>query len=233
MKRNLFRSLALLVPVLFLACSLLCAQEIRKFDFKNFNRVEASSGMHVQITQSGNYSVEVKASDRDLKQLLVEQHGNKLEFKLKGWFHHLNDEIYIKITMPKLNYISLSGGSMGNISMDNSSENFEADLSGGAKLKGNLKCADASFELSGGSWMNVSGSGKNLKVDGSGGSQFKLKDFAVGNVNSELSGGSYAEVRMNGKLNADQSGGSRTVYYGNASMGRSDLSGGSSVSKGE
>jgi hypothetical protein len=38
---------------------------------------------------------------------------------------------------------------------------------------------------------------------------------------------------MNGRLNADQSGGSSVVYYGNATMGTTDLSGGASVSKGE
>lgn len=233
MRRNLLKALYLSIPVLFLAFSLVSAQETRKFDYKDFNKVEVGYGMQVQITQSNNYSVEVKASDRDFEHLKVEKHGRTLNFTIKGWFTQRQDEITINITMPKLTAIKLSGGSKGIITMDNASDKFEAGLSGGAKLKGTLNCANASFDLSGGSWVSLSGKGNNLSVDGSGGSSFKLKDFKVTNVNSELSGGSEAEVYMNGKLNADQSGGSRIIYYGNATLGRTDMSGGSSVTKGE
>lgn len=233
MRRNFVKILYLSLPVLFLAFSFASAQETRKFDYKDFNTVEAGYGMHVQITQASNYSIEVKASKRDFEHLKVEKHGGTLSFTMKGWFNHRQDDITITITMPKLTGISLSGGSKGIITMSNPSDNFEGELSGGAKLKGTLKCANASFELSGGSWVSLQGNGNNLKVDGSGGSSFKLKDFKVNNVNTELSGGSEAEVNMNGRLNADQSGGSRVVYYGNATMGTTDLSGGASVSKGE
>ncbi|HEX2867009.1 MAG TPA: head GIN domain-containing protein [Ignavibacteriales bacterium] len=233
MRRNLLKGLYLSMTVMFLAFSLISAQETRKFDYKDFNKVEAGYGMHVQITQGNNYSVEVKASKRDFEHLKVDKHGRTLEFTMKGWFTRRQDEITINITMPKLTAMQLSGGSKGMITMDNTSDNFKAELSGGAKLKGRLKCANASFDLSGGSWVSLEGTGKNLSVDGSGGSSFKLKDFKVTNVNSELSGGSEAEVNMNGKLNADQSGGSRIIYYGNATLGRTDMSGGSSVTKGE
>lgn len=233
MRRNFVKALYLSLPAIFLAFSLVSAQETRKFDYKDFSKVEVGYGMHVHITQGSNYSVEVKASDRDFDHLKVERHGNTLEFTMKGWFIHRQDDIYITITMPKLTSMKLSGGSLAVITMENPSDNFEAGLSGGSKLKGTLKCANASFDLSGGAWVSLQGSGNNLEVDGSGGSTFKLKEFMVKNVNSELSGGSEAEVNMNGKLNTDQSGGSRVVYYGNASMGKTDLSGGASVTKGE
>jgi hypothetical protein len=89
------------------------------------------------------------------------------------------------------------------------------------------------LELSGGSWVEISGNGKNLSVDGSGGSNFKLKNFSVENVNAELSGGSQVVITMNGELNTDQSGGSHLTYYGKASIGNTDFSGGSGVSKGD
>jgi hypothetical protein len=233
MRRNFLKALCLSIPALFLAFSLISAQETRNFVYKDFSKVEVGYGMHVQVTQSGSYSVEVKASERDFDHLKVDKHGNSLDFTMKGWFNHRQDDIYITITMPKLTAMDLSGGSMGIITMENPSDNFEAGLSGGSKLKGTLKCANTSFGLSGGSWVYLKGSGNNLEIDGSGGSTFKLKEFAVKNVNSELSGGSEAEVNMNGKLNTDQSGGSRVVYYGNAAMGKTDLSGGASVNKGE
>ena len=233
MSRNIERGLLLIVTAILLASGTSVGQETKKYDYKDFTKVEASSGMHVKITGSDNYSVEVKISERDLKHFEVEKHGQTLEFKMKGWFQHRRDDIYITITMPKLSAISLSGGAMGQIDMDNSSAAFYGDVSGGAKLKGKLKCADVSLELSGGSWTSLTGSGRDLKVDGSGGATFNLKDFAVKNVSAELSGGSHAELNMNGKLNTDQSGGSHITYYGTAIMGRTDLSGGASVSKGE
>lgn len=222
--------------LLFVLSAKALASETKTYDFKDFTSVEVESGMLINVTQSNSYGIEVTADKKDLDQLHVEKSGNTLRFYFKhgffSFFGHRRDRIEINIKMPSLTGIALSGGSKGNITMDVSSKKFNAEVDGGSILSGNLKCGNISFDLSGGSKVDLSGSGNDLKIEGSGGSIFNLREFSVNNVNADLSGGSHVKVTMNGKLNSDLSGGSRIVYYGSASLGENDFSGGSGVTKG-
>ncbi len=209
------------------------AQQSKKYDYRDFTKVEAGWGMELKITQSDNYYIEVEADQKDFEYLKVEKHGSSLKFYIDKNSYRKRGDIDITIKMPALTGLDLSGGAEANIDMNISSKEFECELSGGAQLNGNLKCGDISLSSSGGGTTKLSGSGDNLNVDGSGGSEFKLKDFSVKDVNAEFSGGSELTVNMNGNLSSDQSGGSSIVYYGNANSVSSHSSGGSSVRKGD
>ncbi len=208
-------------------------RETRAFDYKDFSRVAVGWGMHVKISQSNTYKIEVEAYKDDFNYLGVKKSGSKLKFYITENNYRKKGNINISISMPELTGLDLSGGAEGDIQTDIGSKDFDCDLSGGSELKGNLKCGDVKFSLSGGSVINIEGKGKDAKIEGSGGSIFKLKNLSVSNVDAELSGGSSAKITMNGELNTSQSGGSRLVYYGNAKMGDTDFSGGSGVSKGD
>ncbi|MCL5030446.1 MAG: DUF2807 domain-containing protein [Bacteroidetes bacterium] len=233
------KKLFLIIPtiLLFAFSSKAFASETKTYNFKDFTSVEVGSGMLLTITQSDSYSVEVNADKKDFEHLRVEKKGNTLKFNIKrdffSFFGHRQNRIEVNIKMPSLTGLDLSGGSIGKITMDVSSKKFAAEVSGGSQLKGNLSCANIGLELSGGSKVEISGKGNDIRLEGSGGSIFRLKDFSVGNVDAELSGGSHATITMNGTLNTDQSGGSRIVYYGNATLGNTDFSGGSGVTKGK
>ena len=232
------RAISIMTAVLFLALATnLFASETKTYDFKDFTSVEVGSGMLLTVTQSNSYSVEVIADQKDFEHLKVEKKGNTLSFNIKNsifsFFGHRHNRIEVNIKMPSLTGLDLSGGSLGNITMDVPSKNFRAVLSGGADLNGNLNCANIHLELSGGSKIEISGKGNDINLEGSGGSIFKLKEFSVDNVNVDLSGGTHATVTMNGTLNTQQNGGSRLVYYGNAKLGDTDFSGGSGVTKGK
>lgn len=222
--------------ILFTSASYASDRKTKTYSYKNFNAVEVSSGMNLTVTQSDTYSIEVIADQDDFKHLEVEKSGGTLKFYIEHDFFSFNwgrhHKIEVNIKMPSLTGLSLSGGSTANFTMDVSSKDFSAELSGGASINGNLKCGNIEFDLSGGSVVELSGKGKNLKLEGSGGSIYKLKNFSVNDVDSDLSGGSQVYITMNGTLNTEQSGGSHLTYYGNASMGNTDFSGGSGVSKG-
>ena len=225
-------------PFLFVACLALAvpfvAAETRDLNFSGFTGVSVGWGMNLDITQGPDFRVQVTGNSEDLDQLKVEKDGDVLVFSQKsrwgGW--NRRGKLSVNIVMPALTSLDLSGGSKGRISMDVASKSFSAELSGGAELNGQLRCRDVKLGLSGGAELHLAGQGGNLTIDGSGGSTCDTKEFAVQNVNSELSGGASATVNMNGELNADQSGGSEIIYYGNATLGRTDSSGGSRIRKG-
>jgi hypothetical protein len=147
--------------------------------------------------------------------------------------YNLRGEVNIKIKMPSLTTIGLSDGAEGNIVMDVSSESFDAALSGGSELNGELKCGNINMSLSGGSEITLKGKGEDAEIAGSGSSSFNLKEFTVRDVDSQLSGGSNVKITMNGTLNTMQSGGSNLIYYGHVDLENTMFSGGSGVEKGE
>ena len=85
------------------------------------------------------------------------------------------------------------------------------------------------LEASGGSDVTVSGTGEDITVDASGGSDADLASFTVVNADIDASGGSDVTINASGTLNVDASGGSQVYYLGSPTMGRIDTSGGSDV----
>jgi hypothetical protein len=237
MKITFLNILMISAFILFMSVTYAGDRNTKSYSYQDFTSVDVSSGMNLTVTQSDSYSIEVTADQEDFKYLKVEKDGKTVKFYIKRDFLSFNwggrhHKIDVKIKMPALTGAGLSGGSQGNITMDVSSKSFSAELSGGSQINGNLKCGNMQLELSGGSIVDLSGNGKNLKVEGSGGSIFKLKGFSVNDVDADLSGGSQVTVTMNGNLNTEQSGGSHLTYYGKASLGETDFSGGSGVSRG-
>ncbi len=85
------------------------------------------------------------------------------------------------------------------------------------------------LEASGGSDVTVSGTGEDITVDASGGSDADLASFSVVNANVVASGGSDVTINASGTLNVDASGGSQVYYLGSPTMGQIETSGGSDV----
>jgi hypothetical protein len=234
MNKRLTAIVSFLVFSVFLLNNIVKAEEVtRNYDEKDFQAVSVGWGMKLKITQSDKYSIEVKADKDDFRYLKVEKSGKKLRVYIDKNNYHKEGDIYVTVTMPSLEGVSLSGGSEGIIKFENPNKDFVSELSGGSELKGNLKCQEIYLELSGGSEVTLKGSGKNMKIEGSGGSEVKMKDFSVKDVSADLSGGSEVQINMDGKINCDLSGGSEIIYWGTAILGDTDFSGGSSISQGD
>lgn len=227
MLRSLFTAILILSSVLLYA-----GDETKTYNNKDFSEVSICCGMKLRLNQSDNYSVKVTADNKDFEYFTVDQNGSSLRFYINKNNYKLHNEIRIEISMPELKEINLSGGALANINMKTSRQ-FSADLSGGAFLKGNLNCGNIELDMSGGSKVNLKGTAENIELSGSGGSIFDLAEFSVKDVESQLSGGSNVEIKMDGTLNTSQSGGSQFVFYGTAKIGRTSFSGGSGVSKGD
>jgi hypothetical protein len=180
--------------------------------FSDFTVVDAGSGFDVEISNSTSYSVIVTADDNVMEYIEVSKSGDTLKVGVR-WGTSFSSATYkIKITMPALNAIELSGGSQGKIEDFSSSNPFSIDLSGGSQLTGQ-------------------GSAGDLTIVESGGSQLHFGGYSVHDVNIQLSGGSQATINLDGTLDADLSGGSQLYYYGDATLGEIETSSGSQITK--
>lgn len=200
----------------------------KKFDYSDFNRIKAENGMHVELTKSDTYNVEVIADDNVMEHIQVSKSGDTLKIRPKANAAFRSATLTAKITMPDLYKLELSGGSHASVTGFVSSHDLSISLSGGSHLSeplkpGDISAGNADFNLSGGSHVTLSGSTDDLSIKCSGGSHINLEAFSVSNADIDLSGGSHATVNVGGTLDAKLSGGSKVFYVGEPTMGEIDV----------
>ncbi len=201
--------------------------------FSDFTVVEVGSGFTVEITQSSSYSISITSDDNVLDYIQVSKTGDTLEIRLKWGYSYQKSTLRADITMPELYELRFSGGTHGTVEAFSSSHDFVLELSGGSSFSGDFTTSgDTQFTLSGGSnVMKLEGTANDLRISASSGSSLKLSDFLVHDANVKLSGGSNANINLDGRLDADLSGGSHLRYTGDPTLGDINTSGGSTISE--
>ncbi|MHA2407299.1 MAG: GIN domain-containing protein [Candidatus Ranarchaeia archaeon] len=199
----------------------------------DFTSVDAASGFEVAISQSNSYSILVEADDNVMEYIEVRKSGDTLVIGVKWGYSFSSVTLNVEITMPELHSLELSGGTRGILGEFNSNNQFSVDLSGGSTLRGEFVTSeDVELDLSGGSVSTgLVGEANDLTIDASSGSVLDLSNFTVHNVNVELSGGSISTINLDGRLDADLSGGSQLWYIGDPTLGSIETSSGSQINK--
>jgi hypothetical protein len=225
-----------------------------KKDFTNFSSVDISSAFEVDITQSSTYSVVISADEDLFDYIEVTQVGSKLTIFLSP--RHIftdftlgNRVLKAEISMASLHGLELSGASKGTITGFQSASplrldvsgattlklnsivagDTNIDVSGASKLTGNITAGMADFNISGASSMEISGVANDMEIEVSGASKASLEKFRVGNVDVTLSGASEATVHVNKMLDIEVSGASRLYFIGNPTLGKTEISGASTI----
>ena len=154
----------------------------------------------------------------------------------------------VEITMPKLDKLSLSGASQGEVSGFRSSDHLEFEASGASSLNiDDLKAGDTVFEISGGSHVsggveiaagrfNISGASSidlegyasDISIEASGASHANLANFSVSNATVKISEASVVIVNASGTIDGNISGASRLTYLGGPAL-TIEMSGDSTV----
>ncbi len=202
-------------------------------DFTDFTFIEVGWGFEVEISRSDSYSINLTADDNLFDHIEVSQTGNTLTIGLKWGYSYQSATLRAEIIMPELYELQFSGGTHGTVEGFSSSHELVLELSGGSQLSGDFTTSgDAQFTLSGGSHLiGLDGAANDLRISASGGSGLGLSDFSVHDASVNLSGGSSATVNLDGRLDADLSGGSSLSYIGDPTMGDIEKSGGSTLEK--
>ena len=225
-----------------------------KKDFKNFTSLDISSAFEVDITQSSTYSVVISADEDLFDYIEVSQTGSKLKIYLSP--RHIftdftlgNRVLKAEISMASLHGLELSGASKGTVTGFRSASplmldvsgattlkivnitagDTDFDISGASKLSGNLTAGHADFYISGASSMELSGVTNDMEIEVSGASRADLEEFHAGNVDITLSGASEATIYVDEMLDVEVSGASRLYFVGNPKLGKTDVSGASTI----
>jgi len=125
----------------------------KTYDYKDFTDVDLSDAVNYEITEDSSYSVVVLASDNNLKYMDIRQNGDTLYIGLTNSlkFGLNNDDIMVKVTMPQMNKLTVSGACEGKASGFNSTEDLQIDISGDSELEANIAAGKCDIEASGSS----------------------------------------------------------------------------------
>jgi hypothetical protein len=257
MKRTYFAaSLAtVLATVMLLAgCSSLGSTVTETKEFANFTSIDVRDTFQVEITQADSFSISITAQKDLLDYVSVTQEGEMLKIKLNPR-HPFTDftigrkALKIKITMPAISGLSLSGATRGAISGFKSTESFhlnvsgasylsidnvevgdtEFDISGSSIVSGSLEADDAKFVVSGVSQVDLKGSANNFTLTAPDASILNLLEFTVNVANINLGGASEATIDVKEKLDAILSGATKLYFHGNPTMGKISVTGAATI----
>jgi len=246
----------LIVPAIFSGCEEIASGEVitEEKDFAGFTHVDVGSAFEVEINKSDSFSVIISADESLFDYVEVSKIGETLKIYLKP--RHIFTDFTIgaktlkaEITMPALYGLQISGASKGTITGFKSSDDFSLDVSGASSLEtvdievddvtfdvsgasgasGDMTADDVQFVVSGASSIELSGSADSITLEVSGASRVDLSDFPLDDADVELSGASEVTINVKGRLDTSLSGASRLYFYGNPTMGETDVSGASTI----
>jgi hypothetical protein len=224
------------------------------YDFTDFTGIDIGHAFELVVVPSENYSVSITAGEKVLEHINVEKKGATLVFGIDGWTNAWFSSWYsapkVKITMPVLSVLKLSGAAKANVTgfksaygfnlelsgaseidMDMETGDFTAVTSGSSDIDGKLIAADLDIELSGASTIHLTGSGGNIRIKGSGASEADMSSFSVNDADIHFSGSSEATLEVNGRLDVDLSGAASLEYSGHPTLGNIETSGASDMDR--
>ena len=203
------------------------------FNMADFSGVEVSGAFEVEIVRADSHSVSVSGEDELFRNLDVSKDGERLRISHArhiGWRAQITRP-RVRITLPLLRELRLSGATKASVSGFSSSEAFKLEVSGASSLSGEMIVGNAEIELSGASRARLTGSAGDVVIEGSGANHMDLSGLSVRNAAVRLSGASHLTIRMDGRLDAKLGGVSHLGLIGDPVMGNIRTSGASRLSK--
>ncbi|MDX1628494.1 MAG: PspC domain-containing protein [Fulvivirga sp.] len=195
----------------------------RTLNFKNFSDVDISAATLVNIEKDERYGVWLKGSSRHIDDIDIYQNGDKLyiayeDSELLKYIRD-RDQVTVKITMPELDDLELSGATKVYLSgFDQRS--LTMSLGGAAFVKANVDIDELELDLGGASEVQLEGKGRELNAELSGASALNAYDFEVRNATIDVYGASSAKVFVTNDLKIEEAFASSVKYKGDPKVTR-------------
>lgn len=197
---------------------------------ESYTGIETSGGIDVCIYQGDVQKVVVVADDNLQDIIITKVEGETLKIYPEKWIRHASN-IKVKVTIKDLKSVSGSGGSDVYSEQTLIVGNLSVNFSGGSDGNLSLKAIEINGTISGGSDLILKGAAGYINIEASGGSDCKAYDLIAAKANVSASGGSDIYVTVDQDIKANASGGSDIKYKGNATILKSESSGGSDIIK--
>lgn len=188
--------------------------EGKDYQVENFDQIKLSGGYIVEITQTEEPSLVVKASDIDHRKIDVWVENNRLNVKTRQKNISTN-EIKLEIGINQLNSVIVEGGvfltTVGYIELTDIDLLFQ----GGANVRMQTKANRIKVKAEGGVNIELEGIANELVAISEGAGNIDADKLEAKHVTCRVSGVGNATVFATDELNATLEGVGRIAYRGN------------------
>lgn len=210
----------ILAALLIVAITVLQAQtgytETR--NVSGFSKISFAVAGEVYIDFGQTFKV-VLEGDRDyIREIETKVQGDDLVIKRDKWFDAGNRRVIVRITMPSINGISVSGSGKVTVSDPLRGDDLKVSISGSGKaLLGDVTLKNVDCHVSGSGSLNVSGTGSidNLTISISGSGDYNGESAKVGTLKASISGSGNCDCYVTDLIKASISGSGSISYSGN------------------
>lgn len=194
---------------------------------ESFDKIDASTGVNVIITQGTPEEIVVETDDNVMKYVITKVEKGTLIIKVKR-NTNIMSSIDVKVQMPQIASLEASSGATINTQNIIRGTSITMKSTSGSDINAELEYENVSCETSSGSTMIVSGKALQLQTNSSSGSEIDTNRLAANEILSKASSGSGTRVNPIVKLDAQaSSGGSIEYVQMPKSLTKKESSGGS------
>jgi hypothetical protein len=205
--------------IIFCACNNIngsgnITSENRNVD--QFDGVQTSGSIDIEVTEGDQVSVKVKADDNVLPYIITDTDNGLLQvyFKEHTSFNNVNVKVYA--TAPHLKRLFVKGS--GNITSNNTIKNnrsIATKVSGSGDINVTVDAPEIKAEISGSGNLSLQGRCKNFEGSVSGSGNLNCKNLLSENATVSIFGSGNAHVFASVNLKASTTGSGNIYYSGN------------------
>lgn len=200
----------------------------RIFDNTDFSSVLIGNAFDIEIDEGEEYRVTIVGSEDDVDEVVVLQDGDELVIRYDKESYDIRErkrsDVKVKILMPNLNNLSLSGVTKSRVSGFDG-EKLEIELSGASYCTVDSDYQQIDASISGASELELRGEGQELAVEINGASKLSASNFMVNYADIRARGLSNAYLYVTDQLHLDASMVSNVKYKGGAELVKETTSG--------
>ena len=214
------KKLLSLAALLLLLISAVTAQDTysENRDVTGFSKVSFAVAGEVYISLGQGYKV-VLEGDRDyINNIETRVNGGDLVIRNEKWFNTSNRKVIVRITMPSIEGIAVSGSGKVRVEDPVKGGDFEIDISGSGRIYlQDVTLADVECDISGSGSFLAEGTGtmESLEINISGSGNYTGATVKVGTLEASISGSGSCDCSVTDMLKAAISGSGSIYYSGN------------------
>jgi hypothetical protein len=193
-------------------------------DVTGFTKVGFAVAGEVIIDLGSRYSVVLEGDKGYISDIETKVYGKELRIKTDRWFNTGNKKVTVRITMPSLEGISVSGSGRVTVNDPLKGEDLDIGISGSGKaFLGEVTLDNVDCAISGSGSLNISGSGSidQMEVSISGSGDYYGESTKVRSLEAHISGSGNCDCYVTGTLEASISGSGDIYYSGNPKINAS------------
>ncbi|MEI6874020.1 MAG: head GIN domain-containing protein [Spirochaetota bacterium] len=196
-----------------------------------FHAIDMAGVGKLHVERGPSPRVEVRLDSNLLSHYVSESRDGILRLGFEpGFAVGRVTDLEVKVTIPELDRLSLSGATEAEIGKGFSGGALAVKISGAGSIKGTIDYSSLRTDISGAGNAVFTGKASSLRVGISGSGDFNGKDLALDEATIEVSGSGEVQIRAKRHLEVSVSGAGSVRYWGDPVV-KQRISGAGSVKR--